>query len=105
MLYTPYINPYLNKWWLAQISQKLETDILMFFTTFTSFAILASAISPPILSIWFWQEPKTPQTSSPWWSRLLVQRHDFGNSSHPAPGSLFGRVRPRLRWKDSAQTY
>ncbi len=40
---------------------------------------------PPILSIWFWREPKPPQTSSPWWSHLLVQQHDFGDSSHPTP--------------------
>jgi hypothetical protein len=37
------------------------TDVLMFFTTFTSFAILALAISPPIQSIWFWRELKPPQ--------------------------------------------
>jgi hypothetical protein len=50
------MNSYLNKWPLAQIFQKIVTDVLMFFATFTSFAILASAIYPPILSIWFWRE-------------------------------------------------
>ena len=39
------------------------------------------------------------QTPSPWWHRLLRQRHGYGKSASPTPGSLFGRGRARAMCK------
>ena len=39
------------------------------------------------------------QTPSPWWCRLLLQRHSCGESVTPTPGSLFGRGRVRVIWQ------
>jgi hypothetical protein len=89
--------------------------MLMFFTTFTSFAILASAISPPILSIWFWREPsphkwiydkpKHPKHTTTMVSHLPLWQHGFGKSAHPTPRSCFRRVCLRAGLKGLASFY
>jgi hypothetical protein len=87
----------------------------MFFTTFTSFAILASAISPQFkqfgsggnqnLHKWIYDKPKHPKDTTIMVSCLLLWRHGFGELAHPTPGSCFGRVRSRVGLKGLASFY
>jgi hypothetical protein len=80
----------------------------------TPFAILASAISPPIL-FWFWRELKHPQMdvqqgknpkhTTAMVSRLLLWQHGFGESAHLTARSCFGRVRSRAGLKGLASFY
>ena len=38
------------------------------------------------------------QMPSPWWFRLTLHRHGYGEYAYPTPGCLFGRGKARAVW-------